>query len=385
MKYKWTILTACSWVFAHYHAARMMIHPILPVLKEEAHLSYAGLGLLSSAYDIGYALTLILGGYLADRLNRQHLICLGLLWLSLWKLLTGFGSSLWQLVVLRVITGMSFGTYFGAGLSLIAEFFPHRERGRAMGIHGMAAGLGRAVTLPLVGVLVARMGWRFPFLVFSVFALFASALFWFLAYEPRMKTESRPTTSPNQKLLLELVKSPLVLVSLIYCLTIACAVGEGPFLMLYLIDIHSLSLEHASFLVGLCQLTTVLFSFVASSLSDVQGRKRILITVLVLSAASYALFTLVGPGIWLILLLVFGIGDITAAAMLLQTMMTDVAPPRVRGVVLGYMNTWGVITGFVAAPAFGYVSDLFGLRPVFIVMAAIAALCILPATRLRAG
>jgi sugar phosphate permease len=377
MNSKWVILAALSWVFANYHAARIMIHPILPVLKEETHLSYAGLGLLSTGYDIGYGLTLLLGGYLADRLNRRYLVSFGLLWLALWKLVTSFSSSLIALISLRVLTGISFSTYFGAGLSLIAEFFPPNERGKAMGIHAMAAGLGRSLAFPLTGMLVVKMGWRAPFFWFSLVALSASILFWCLASEPRTAHPQGAKPNPNQGRVLDLLKSPvLMMVGLVYCLTIACAVGEGPFLMLYLVDVHRLSLEYASSLIGLCQITTVLFTFLATSLSDTYGRKRILVGVLALSTVSYLLFTVVEPGIWLVLLLIFGIGDIVAASMILQTAMTEVAPAHRRGTALGYMNTWGVITGFGAGPALGYVSDLFGLRLVFIVMAIIAAICI---------
>lgn len=389
MSYKWIMLISCCIVFSHYHAARMLIYPVLPVLKEEFHLSYTGLGLLSSGYDIGYGLTLLLGGYLADRFNRKYLICLGLLWLSVLKVLTGFSSSPAQLVLFRVLTGMSFGTYFGAGLSLIAESFQQRERGKAMGIHGMAAGLGRAVTIPLTGALIVRLGWRSPFFLFSLFAFSASILFWFLAEEPRLKRsrdglQTAPTVVLNQKRFLDLLKSPmLIMVGLLHCLTIACAVGEGPFLILYMIDIYKLSLTYASTLIGLYQITGILLALAATSLSDIYGRKKPLLCAFTISAISYYLFVHIGSGIWLIFLIIFGFGYIFAATMILQTVMADVAPEEIRGMAFGYMNTWGVITGFIANPALGYISDLFGLKLVFIVMAMIAFICIPLTIKLR--
>lgn len=378
------MLLACSVVFFHYHAARMLIYPILPVLKEEFHLSYTGLGLLSSCYDIGYGLTLLLGGYLADRFNRKYLICSGLLWLSVLKLLTGFASSPTQLILFRILTGMSFGTYFGAGLSLIAEFFPQKERGKAMGIHGVAAGLGRAVAITLTGILIVRFGWRFPFFLFPLFALSASILFWFLAEEPKVERGYNLNSSLNQNKVLDLFKSPiLIMVGLIYCLTIACAIGEGPFLILYMTDIHRLSLSYASTLVGLYQIIGILLALAATSLSDIYGRKKPLLCIFTISTISYYLFIHIGPGIWLIFLLILGFGYIFAATMLLQTVMADVAPEEMRGMAFGYMNTWGVITGFIANPALGYISDLFGLRFVFIIMAMIASVCIPLTIKLR--
>jgi MFS family permease len=384
MQSKWLTLAACSWVFAHYHAARVMIQPILPILKEKASLDYTFLGILSSGYDFGYGLTLVLGGYLADRVNRKHLICAGLLWLSLWKALTALASSSAQLILMRALTGMGFGTYFGAGLSLIAESFPPNERGKAMGIHAVAAGVGRALAFPLIGLLAVRFGWQLPFSLFSLLVLFSTGLFAILGREPRQERGHRAEKRLAWKDLLDLIRSRSLLnIGIVYCLTIACAVGEGPFLILYLVDVHRLSPDYASGLAGLCQLTSIPFTLVASSLSDTYGRKRILSAILAMSFLSYILLLSVESGIGLVLLLIFGIGDIVAASMLLQTIMTEVAPPAVRGMALGYLNTWGVITGVLAAPALGLVSDLLGLRWVFILMAAIALICIPLTARLK--
>lgn len=387
---KFRVLIICSIAFAHYHAARVMIYPVVTVIGKEFQTTYTHLGIVISGYEIGYGLTLILGGYLADRYNRKYLITFGLIWLSITNFLTTFALTPMQLTVIRIITGMSFGTYFAAGLSLISEYFPEKERGRAIGIHGMIAGIGRFVTIPITGLMIGRMGWHSPFILLSFFSLAASVLFYLMGREPRIRADQPVKTEKEEaekKGLLHFLKffTPMIIiVTVLYSLIIACCVMEGAFMLLYMTDIHKFSVQRAANLLGLSQITDVFSTPIATALSDRFGRKVVLNILLLLSAISYLLFIIVKPGIWMVLIIIFGIGLVFTSAMVLQVIMIDMALPKMRGITVGLMNTSGVIFAFIASPAMGYIADRFGLRFVFIVMILVVFSAIVLTKKLRA-
>jgi MFS family permease len=88
--------------------------------------------------------------------------------------LTGVPGALW-IIIMRVFQGVGGAFLFANSSAILTDAFPQDERGKAMGINGIAAVGGSFLGLILGGVL-APVQWRLVFLVSVPFGLFGT--FW---------------------------------------------------------------------------------------------------------------------------------------------------------------------------------------------------------------
>jgi MFS family permease len=86
--------------------------------------------------------------------------------------MTGTPGALW-IIVMRVFQGVGGAFLFANSSAILTDAFPQDERGKAMGINGIAAVSGSFIGLILGGVL-APVEWRLVFLVSVPFGLFGT-------------------------------------------------------------------------------------------------------------------------------------------------------------------------------------------------------------------
>ncbi|MGH3289340.1 MAG: MFS transporter [Streptosporangiaceae bacterium] len=86
--------------------------------------------------------------------------------------LTGPAGALW-IIIMRVFQGVGGAFLFANSTAILTDVFPSDERGKAMGINGIAAVAGSFLGLILGGVL-APVQWRLVFLVSVPFGLFGT-------------------------------------------------------------------------------------------------------------------------------------------------------------------------------------------------------------------
>ncbi len=92
-------------------------------------------GLVLGCFKWTYAVLSPLGGYIADRVSRRHVIGSSLLVWSLVTWWTGRVTTFHELMVARALMGVSEAFYIPAALALIADYHPGLTRSRAVGVH----------------------------------------------------------------------------------------------------------------------------------------------------------------------------------------------------------------------------------------------------------
>jgi MFS transporter, Spinster family, sphingosine-1-phosphate transporter len=102
----------------------------------------ANWGLVLGSFKWVYAILSPVGGYLADRLSRRHVICLSLFVWSAVTLATGQVTTFNELLVARSIMGISEAFYIPAALALITDYHFGQTRSRAVGFHQMGIYIG---------------------------------------------------------------------------------------------------------------------------------------------------------------------------------------------------------------------------------------------------
>jgi ACS family sodium-dependent inorganic phosphate cotransporter len=130
-------------------------------------------GSVMSAFFVGYLLTQILGGRLADRFGGKTVLALGVgLW-SFFTAVTPFAAlrSLPALLAARIGMGLGEGVSFPSIWSLYSRWVPARERGRAVGFNFSAIPIGSVFALLATPWLVVHFGWPWAFYSFGALGI----------------------------------------------------------------------------------------------------------------------------------------------------------------------------------------------------------------------
>jgi MFS family permease len=159
----------------------------------------ANWGAILALFKWVYAFLSPIGGYLADRYSRRHVIAGSLLVWSLVTWTTGHVTTYEQLLVTRALMGISEAFYIPAALALIADFHVGSTRSRAVGLHQMGIYVG--VIVGGFGGYAADhpgFGWRRAFDVCGIAGLAYALPLFLLLRNPARSPEShgRRRTSP---------------------------------------------------------------------------------------------------------------------------------------------------------------------------------------------
>ncbi|MGE4112248.1 MAG: MFS transporter [Burkholderiales bacterium] len=150
--------TGFALMFTAYAAA-------IPLLKPQWNMTGGEAGLIQSAWHIGYLLSLVAVGFLADRYGAKRVFLLSSIASSISAMVFAlFADSFITGFLLYGLTGLFSGGSYTPGLTLIAERFQTGSRGRAMGFYIAAASGGYALALVISGALTPLFGWRGAFI-----------------------------------------------------------------------------------------------------------------------------------------------------------------------------------------------------------------------------
>jgi EmrB/QacA subfamily drug resistance transporter len=111
-----------------------------------------------NSYTLVFAGLLFTAGILADRLGRRVTLLTGLVLFGIASLVSAYADSANQLIAARALMGLGAAAIMPATLSIIANVFEPRERGRAIGVWSGAVGIGVAIG-PIVGGLLLEHFW----------------------------------------------------------------------------------------------------------------------------------------------------------------------------------------------------------------------------------
>ena len=143
----------------------------LNAIRGQFHLSGAAIGSLAAVSLLASAAGGILFGFLADRYGRARALRWSILLYSLTTALTATSRNPAEMLVWRLLLGLGLGGEWSAGSVLVAEVWPARHRGKAIGIMQSGWAVGYLLAALLAGWILPRWGWRALFAVGAVPAL----------------------------------------------------------------------------------------------------------------------------------------------------------------------------------------------------------------------
>jgi ACS family sodium-dependent inorganic phosphate cotransporter len=169
---------------------------IIP-MAEEFKWDQTTKGIVLSSFFYGYLATQVLGGWLADRYGGKVILGFGVLWWSIFTLLTppAAAVSLAVLFIARVGMGIGEGVAFPAIHNLFARWAPVQERARFVALNTSGIPLGTVGALFLTPAIVLAWGWHWVFYCFGLLGFIWFAFWYFLAAD---SPEVHPSIHPSE-------------------------------------------------------------------------------------------------------------------------------------------------------------------------------------------
>jgi len=137
-------------------------------------------GVASGIFFIGYLFLQIPGGKIAVNGSGKRFIAWSLVAWAIVSVATGFVTHEYQLLVLRFILGVSEGGMLPVVLTMVSNWFPEKEVGRANAFVMMFAPLGGMLTAPVSGAIISAFDWRWLFIIEGLLSLVVLAVWWFM-------------------------------------------------------------------------------------------------------------------------------------------------------------------------------------------------------------
>ena len=166
--YKWEIIFLLWVAYFLNQADRQVFNTVLPHIQEFLGATDATMGLISTCFNLFFALTVPFAGYFADRLSRSKIIIFSVALFSVATMFTGYASTVVLMIMMRsVATGVGEAIFGPTYPAIIAEYHDSSTRARAMSIHQTAYYVGVIASGFLAGLVADKMGWQYSFLIFG--------------------------------------------------------------------------------------------------------------------------------------------------------------------------------------------------------------------------
>jgi MFS family permease len=177
----------------------------LPVLQREWGMSAAAAGSIAGGFQLGYAVSLVIFSFLADRLCPKKLYLGSMTACAVCALLfAGWARDYVSGLVLYMFTALSMGGNYTTGLIILAHRYPIEKRGRAMGFFIASTSLGYALSLILSGVAIPAGGYKLAFWLTCSGPAVGAMLAWITLYRTLV---GKPPRAKGQRFSREVLRN----------------------------------------------------------------------------------------------------------------------------------------------------------------------------------
>jgi EmrB/QacA subfamily drug resistance transporter len=144
-----------------------------------------------SAYLITSTVTVPVWGKLSDLYGRRLFYQIGIGVFLLGSALSGFSTTMWQLIVFRAIQGLGAGALVPLGMTIIGDIFTIKERAKMQAYFSGVWGLSSVIGPIVGGFITDQLSWRWVFFINLPVGFAAALIMGFALKEP--PHDSKPT------------------------------------------------------------------------------------------------------------------------------------------------------------------------------------------------
>ena len=174
---------------------RQTLSVVAPILRDQFGMSNTSYSRIVFAFMLAYTIMNGISGPLLDRLGTRLGYALTIAWWSAAAALHALARGTWSLGIYRFLLGMGEAGNWPAGVKVVAEWFPVKERALASGIFNSGSSIGAVIAAPLIAWIVLQFGWPPAFALVGGSGFLWLVLWWAVYRTPpevRKETATRP-------------------------------------------------------------------------------------------------------------------------------------------------------------------------------------------------
>lgn len=198
---RYLVLALLFLVYTFNFIDRQIVGILAAPIQEELGVNDAQLGLLGGlAFALFYTGLGIPIAWLADRWSRTWIMTAALTLWSGFTALCGLTTNYMQLFVARMGVGVGEAGGVAPAYSLISDYFPPKERARALAVYSFGIPIGSAAGIALGGIVASLVDWRTAFIVVGLAGVLIAPIFRLVVREPeRGRYDAKPegATAPR--------------------------------------------------------------------------------------------------------------------------------------------------------------------------------------------
>lgn len=371
-------LISVGHALTHWYPATFYL--LLPLIGKELGLTYTEIGFILTVQHVVGAIANLPGGALVDAYGKKgYLLTLALIWIGVPYAVMSMAHSYWVLLVCMALVGIGNNIWHPAAIPMLAYRYPDRK-GFVLSVHGMFGNLGEALAPLVIGALLTWYSWRTVVVVNVVPGILMAAMILIMlgalgkhgaAKDSHADDINAKAVEPwsAKRYLADfaslLRNKELMLVSFSAMFRTLTQVGLLTFLPLYL----AYEMGYNPFLVGVCMAVLQIAGFAASPvaghLSDKWGRRRVVMSSMLLSGVTILGMALARNSIWFVVFVGLVGSFLYAMRSVLQAWAVEATPKHLAGTGVGLQFGISAIGGAIAPSLFGIVADAYGLQATF--------------------
>jgi ACS family hexuronate transporter-like MFS transporter len=174
---RWWICALLFFATTINYIDRQVFAILAPQLQTEIGWSEIEYGYIVTAFQLFYAIGLVLVGKLIDFLGTKKGFILSIIVWSLAAMSHAFARTPMGFGIARLALGLGESGNFPAAIKTISEWFPRKERALATGIFNSGSNIGAIVAPLLVPIIALNFGWQAAFII-TGFLGFIWLFFW---------------------------------------------------------------------------------------------------------------------------------------------------------------------------------------------------------------
>ncbi len=192
--FRWYVCGLLFYATTVNYVDRMVLGILKPTIARDLGWTETDYSVLTSAFQIGYALMMPIAGRFIDWLGLRIGYPIAVLVWSLSSMAHALAGNLWQFGLARLGLGLGEAANFPSAIKAVADWFPRRERALATGLFNSGTNIGAVVAPLIVPVLAAHFGWHSAFLFTGALSM-SWVFFWLFFYR---EPEKHPRVSKTE-------------------------------------------------------------------------------------------------------------------------------------------------------------------------------------------
>lgn len=333
--------------------------PVLPLYVESLGIDVVGWSALASAFALGMFLLEWVWGSLSDSVDRQRLMLLSVLCMSVLFALYSIHGNVAFFIVLQLLSG-AIGVIVGPTTrTYVSDESAKKSIGLYASLWWTFHTVGRAIG-PLIGTYVAQT-WSFDYSFYASSVLSIGLALVILVSFPSDKERQRMARRMNivsgLKSIMGMRSARFLFLSAIFAFMGLSVIRS--FLPLYASErINMSTLEIGVLLASVSGVQLVTMPSLGW-LSDKYGRKRMAVMGFILSSCLFLLYFLVNTSFQLFLVsIAVGVG--LSGTSLLLSMIPDVTPSSMCGTAVGIYGSFEDLGTILGPLVYGFIWSAYG-------------------------